>query len=210
MIVRIEPYQATLDVIQDRLTEMGKGSSMREVLKKAINDVSAQTKESLHQKTREEYTIKRSAFKKSDVKREAAKKNKLESMIRVAGKMLGLRAGFKTKKNSKKKAAQAMVLTKSAMKKLEITSGGRPYKAFVASMKNVSKSGAVSSHTGIFRRIPGKYMKNYPNREKIGEIMAISKAQAAGMVYVRNSMWAEIHNEMSSQLLKHMHAVIGG
>ena len=25
MIVRIEPYQATLDVIQDRLTEMGKG-----------------------------------------------------------------------------------------------------------------------------------------------------------------------------------------
>ena len=103
MIVRIEPYQATLDVIQDRLTEMGKGASMREVLKKAINDVSAQTKESLHQKTREEYTIKRSAFKKSDVKREAAKKNKLESMIRVAGKMLGLRAGFKTKKTARKR-----------------------------------------------------------------------------------------------------------
>lgn len=210
MIIRIEPYQVTLDAIQDRLTEMGKGSSMREVLKKAINDVSAQTKESLYKKTREEYTIKSSAFKKSDVKKEAARKNKLESVIRVAGKMLGIRAGFKTRKNSKKKAAQAMVLTKGAMRELEITSGGRSYKAFVASMTNTSKSGAVSSHTGIFRRIPGKYMKGKPGREKIGEIMAISKAQAAGMVYVRNNMWTEIHNEMSSQLLKHMHAVIGG
>ena len=168
MIVRIEPYQATLDAIQDRLTEMGKGSSMREVLKKAINDVSARTRESLYQKTREEYTIKRSALKKSDVKRKAAQKNKLESLIRVTGKMLGLHAGFKTRKNGRKKAAQAMVLTKSAMKELEITSGGRSYKAFVASMTNVSKSGEVSSHMGIFRRIPGKYMKGKPGREKIG------------------------------------------
>ena len=86
------------------------------------------------------------------------------------------------------------------MKELTLESGGKTYKAFNAKMH--------SGHEGIFRRIPGR--RNKKGKEKIGEIMSIAKAQAAGKTYERHEMYAELQEEVGYQLLKHMNAVIGG
>lgn len=218
MILKVEPYQASLNAIEKCLTKMGKRDSFQEVMQKAINDVGKETKDRLHKETKEEYTIKASAFRKADVKRKAAGKRNMSSTIRVTGKLLGLKAGYKTRTNGKRKAAQAAVLKRNSLKALERQAGGKTYKAFMATVQGVSKEGVVSNHTGIFRRKPGSRMesiivrgkKRNWKRERIEEIMGISAAQAAGMTFERNDFYSEIQDEMSFRLLKHMNAVIGG
>ena len=49
-----------------------------------------------------------------------------------------LRASYRTRANSKKKAAKAMIKTSSNLKELELKSGGRTFKAFLATMKSCS------------------------------------------------------------------------
>lgn len=207
MIIRIEPYQATLDAVQKRLTEMGKEEGTYAVLKKAINEVAGSGKELIYTETRARYTIKRSAFKKTDVVKKAMTARQGASLT-VKGVTPGIWEAYKTKKNGKKKAAQGMVLKKSTMKELETSAGGKSYKAFVARMK--------SGHEGIFQRVPGKIMKTHPatrtskGREAIKEIMSMSKAKAAEVVYEKNNVYAKLQDEISFCLLKHMNAVIGG
>ncbi len=199
MIVHIAPYEASYQAIEERLKEMGKSSEVKSVIQKAINETAKETKERLYKETRSDYTIKASNFKKSDVKKTSATKSRLEATIQVTGRMLGVKA-YKTRKNGKRKGAQAKVLASSAMKELTLESGGKTYKAFNARMR--------SGHEGIFRRIPGR--RNKKGKEKIGEIMSIAKAQAAGKTYERHEMYAELQEEVGYQLLKHMNAVIGG
>lgn len=107
-----------------------------------------------------------------------------------------------------RKSAGAMVIKSGAMKELELKANGKSYKAFVAKMK--------TGHEGIFQRTPGKYMKGYSpsgktkGREAIKEIMAMSKAKAAEMVYEKGNLYSDLQEEISYRLLKHMNAVIGG
>ena len=129
MIVHIAPYEASYQAIEERLKEMGKSSEVKSVIQKAINETAKETKERLYKETRSDYTIKASNFKKSDVKKTSATKSRLEATIQVTGRMLGVKA-YKTRKNGKRKGAQAKVLTSSAIKELTLESGGKTYKAF--------------------------------------------------------------------------------
>ena len=110
MIVHIAPYEASYKAIEERLKEMGKSNEVKSVIQKAINETAKETKERLYKETRSDYTIKASNFKKSDVKKASATKSRLEATIRVTGRMLGVKA-YKTRKNGKRKGAQAKVLT---------------------------------------------------------------------------------------------------
>lgn len=206
MKIRIEPYQATLDAIQRRLTDMGKGETFRNALKKAINEVATEGKNLLHNETRSAYTIKTAEFKKSDIVKKSATARRMIAILSVKGKTPGVRKAYKTKKNSKKKAAGAMVIRAGSMKELELKVNGKSYKAFVAKMK--------TGHEGIFQRVPGKTMKKNPvgektkGREAIKEIMAMSKAKAAETVYEKSNLYTELQEEIGYRLLKHINAVL--
>ena len=208
MRIQIAPNQAALDAIQKRLSEMGKEDTFGNVLKKAINEVATAGKNLLYSETRSEYTIKPVEFKKSDIVRKGATARKLIATLSVRGETPGIRKAYKTRKNSKRKSAGAMVIKSGAMKELELKANGKSYKAFVAKMK--------TGHEGIFQRTPGKYMKGYSpsgktkGREAIKEIMAMSKAKAAEMVYEKGNLYSDLQEEISYRLLKHMNAVIGG
>lgn len=207
IILKIEPYQAMLDAIEGRLTEMGKENNMNNILRKSINEAASEGKEKLYVETKGYYTIKSRAFKKGDiVKRVASSRNPVATLT-VRGEPLGVRKGYASRKNGRRKGASVQIIASSSMKELTLTSGGRAYKAFLATMK--------SGHTAIFQRVPGKYMKAHSSgkskaRESIKEILSLSKAKAAEMVYEKQGLYSELQEEISYRMLKQMNAVIGG
>ncbi len=209
MVVKIEPYKAMLDAIENRLAELGQEKNMHSILKKSINAVARTGKEKLHAETKDYYTIKSRAFRKSDIVMRATSSRHPGATLTVKGLRVGVRAGYANRKNDKRKGASAQVLKTSAMKELKITYGGRVYKAFLATMR--------SEHTGIFQREPAKYMKKHQpltgkkkGREAIREITSLANAQAAGMAYTRSGLHGELQEEFVYQMLKHMNTVTGG
>ena len=215
MVWQIEPYQATLDAIEKRLKEVGEERNMHKILRKAVNEVAGVGKEQLHKETKAYYTIKSRAFKKSDIEKKATSSKHPGATITVRGEPIGVKAGYATKKNGKRKGAQMRVLAKSTMQEIQVEHNGHAYKAFMATMKNTDREGNESTHTGIFQRVPGKYMKNHEpieseskGREKIKEIYSLSKAKAGEVAYVREGNYYELSEELKSRLRKYMNAII--
>ena len=68
MMITVEPSPALYLALKKRLEEMGKGDRAKEVLQKAIKEMAHSTKLRLHSETKAIYTIKRSAFKQSDIR----------------------------------------------------------------------------------------------------------------------------------------------
>lgn len=200
MVIEIEPVQAVYDSLQKRLDSMGKSDSMKSVMRSAINEVTTSTKEKVHSETRGMYTIKASSFRKSDIKQRNATDSLMQAILTVSGPTLGIRKGYKTRKNSTKKGASAMVKTAGAMKELNFVEGGKNYRAFLATMS--------SGHVGIFQRVPGKKMRKKAEKEAIKEIMSLSRAKAAEVAY-REKISMDTEYDLNYSLLKHMNAVIG-
>lgn len=94
-------------------------------------------------------------------------------------------------------------------------SGGHAYKAFIATVTNEDGEGDVSEYTGIFQRVPGKYMKDHQpsgkskGREAIKKIVSMSNAKAAESAYQKRGLHGEFQDELIFRMLKHMHAAIG-
>lgn len=218
MMIKVEPYKATLDAIEERLTEMGKESNMHNVMKKAINEVAGVGKELIYTETRNSYTIKRSVFKKSDIVKKSTSSRHPGATLTIKGETIGVKEGYQSRKNGKRKGASAVIIKGSAAKELKFTVGGHAYRAFLATMKNKDRDGNVTSeYTGIFQRVPGKYMKDhYPipgkskGHEAIKKIVSLSKAKAAETAYKKQGLDAKLHEEIIYRMLKHMNAVIGG
>lgn len=209
MIIKVEPYKATLDAIEERLTEMGKEENMHNVMKKAINEVAGVGKDLIYAGTKERYTIRSRAFKKSDIVKKSTSSKHPGATLTVKGEPIGVKEGYQSRKNGKRKGASAQVIKGSGMKELTITSGGRAYKAFLATMK--------SGHTEIFQRKPNQYMDKYKpvtgkskGREAIKEILSLSKSKAAEVAYKKQGIDTKLHEEITYRMLKHMNAVIGG
>ncbi len=220
MIIKIEPNQATFIALEKRLTEVGQGSRLREVMKKSINETASVGRDMLYRKTREYYTIK--GMRKSDIAKRSTSARNPGATLTVKGPPLGVRGNYQSRKNSRGQAASAMIIKAGAQKKLAFMSGGHPYKAFVATMKT------GTGHEGIFQRVPGEYMEREHEKkwlattsrpgtikrnrhwEKIREKMSLSKAKAAEMVYVREGMYTDLQEELTYQLQKHINAVLGG
>jgi hypothetical protein len=209
MIFKVEPYKATLDAIERRLTEVGKESNMHNVMKKAINEAADAGKELIYTETKGSYTIRGRAFKKSDIVKKATSSKNPGATLTVRGEPVGVKEGYQSRKNGKRKGASAQVLKNSAMKEIKLVSGGRAYKAFLATMK--------SGHIEIFQRKPDEYMDKYKpiagkskGREAIKEIVSLSKAKAAEMAYEKRGVYTKLQEEVISRMLKHMNAVIGG
>lgn len=196
----IEPAESMYLAMQKRLDDFGKGNKINEILIKAINETAVWTKDRTHEETRGMYTIKGGSFKKSDLKLKRASKTRLWAVIKVTGYALSLKKAYKYRSNTKVKAARALIKSNGAMKDLELKADGKSYKAFLATM--------ASGHDGIFQRVPGKRMKNRPQKEAIKEIMALSRAKAAEMAYIKNV--DPDKNEIYYRLHKHMNAIIGG
>lgn len=220
-MIKIEPVQATYDAVLGKLERMGKVSYAREIMQKAIRETAAQAAGRLPEETRKKYTIKRKDFNKSDVDTSRVTRKHMESIIKVRGPVMALRA-YKSRKNGKRKGASAMVKWGGTLKYLSITSGGKEYKAFFATMVNTNKNGNKSTHDGIFRRVPGSKMdeKNRPRptkrihrkkkrkpREAIEELLSMSRSKAAEMAF-RENMHTDTSNELIYRLHKHMNALI--
>jgi len=206
MIISVTPYLTTLDAIEKRLTEMGKGDRTNEVIKKAINEVAGIGKKEIWKGVKHKYTLKEFAAK--DVKRRSYSAKRQGAILTVTGPILGVLEHYETAPNTDEDAAMVKIYRESALKALEIHNGQSVYKAFVARMS--------SGHVGIFQRVPGKYMKkhmpgrNTKGREAIKEILSLSKAKAAEMVYERDGLEAKLQEELVIRMHKHMNAVIGG
>lgn len=158
MKIQIAPNQAAINAIQKRLFDLGKEETFGNALKKAINEVATAGKNLLYNETRSEYTIKPAEFKKGDIVRKGATARRLIATLSVRGETPGIRKAYKTRKNSRRKSAGAMVIKSGAMKELELKANGKSYKAFLAKMK--------TGHEGIFQRTPGKYMKGHSSSGK--------------------------------------------
>ncbi|MCM1122547.1 MAG: hypothetical protein NC416_08190 [Eubacterium sp.] len=215
MVWQIEPYQATLDAIEKRLKEVGEERNMHRILRKAVNEVAGVGKEQLHKETKAYYTIKSKAFKKSDIEKKATSSKHPGATITVKGEPIGVKAGYATRKNGKRKGAKVQVLAKSTMQEIQVEHNGHAYKAFMATMTNTDSQGNETTHTGIFQRVPGKYMKKYQpikdktkGREKIKEIYSLSKAKAGEIAYVEEGNYYELSGELVYRLLKNMNAII--
>lgn len=199
MIISIAPYETTLDAIEKRLTEMGKAESMNTVLKKAINEVAGIGKRQIWKGVHRDYTLK--GFTAGDVKKKSSNAGYPSVTLTVKGAPLEVIKYYEHKNNDAEHGAMVKILKSGVMKQLEIRSGNRIYKAFLTRMK--------SGHEGIFQRMPGKTMKG-SKREAIKEIMSLSKAKAAEMVYEKGGLYTELQEELVLRLHKHMNAVIGG
>lgn len=218
MILKVEPYKATLDAIEEHLAEMGKESNMHNVMKKAINETAGVGKDLIYTETKGSYTIRSRVFKKSDIVKKSTSSKHPGATLTVKGEPIGVKEGYQSRKNGKRKGASAQVLKNSAMKEIKMVSGGHVYKAFLASIKNRDEEGnVISEHDGIFQRVPDKYMKKYPRvpgkskgREAIKEIVSLSKAKAAEMAYEKQGIYTKLQEEIIFRMLKHMNAVIGG
>ncbi len=196
MMVEITPDKVTFEAIEKRLKDLGKGDQVNDVLKKAINEVSTEVKNRMHSETKDMYTIKASAFRKSDIKK---KTRKQETVLTVSGARLGIRKAYKTRKNTRRKAAGAMIRMDGAMKNIDLNAVGRSFKGFLATTH--------SGHEGIFQRVPDKKMKN-ASKEAIQEITAMSRSKAAEKAY-QERIEEDVQDEIRFRLLKHMNTVIG-
>lgn len=206
MIISVEPYPAALHAIEKRLTEMGKGDSMNAVLKKAVNEAAGVGKDRIYEAVRGTYTIK--GFKPGDIKKKNSTSRNLGATLTVKGETLGVGKYYQHRKNDTKSGARVRILRAGAMQEVKVQYGQSAYKAFLTKMD--------TGHEGIFQRVPGKYMKNHmqtektKGREAIKEILSMSKAKAAEMVYKREGMYTELQAEIVYRMHKHMNAVIGG
>ncbi len=210
MMIKVEPYKATLDAIEERLTEMGKESNMHNVMKKAINEVAGVGKDLIYTGVKGRYTIKSSAFKKSDIVKKATSSKHPGATLTIKGESIGVKEGYQSRKNGKRKGASAAIIKGSTAKELKLTSGGRAYKAFLVAFKNRDDDGnIISEHTSIVQRVPGEYMKN-KKKEKIKKMVSLSKAKAAEMVYEKQGLYTKLQGETTYRMLKHMKAVTGG
>lgn len=199
MIISIAPYETTLDAIEKRLTELGKEDSMGTVLKKAINEVAGVGKKQIWKGVGRDYTLK--GFTAGDVKKKSSNAGHPSVTLTIKGAPLAVLKYYEHRNNDAEHGAMVRILKAWAMKQLEIRSGNRVYKVFSAKMR--------SEHEGLFQRIPGKRMKR-KKREAIKEIMSLSKAKAAEMVYEKRGLYTELQEGLVVRLHKHMHAVIGG
>lgn len=206
MVIRIEPYPAAINTIEKRLTELGKADRMQDVVKKAVNEVAGLAKDRIYEEVHDTYTLK--GFKKGDIKKKNSTAKTIGATLTVKGEPLGVGKYYQRRKNSKRNGAKVRILRAGMMQELQVQYGQSAYKAFMAKMK--------SGHEGVFQRVPGEYMKkhrpgrNTKGREAIKEIMSLSKAKAAEMVYEREGMYTELQEELTFRLHKHMNAVIGG
>lgn len=208
MIVHIEPYQASLNAIEKRLTEMEKKDEMNNVLKKAVNEVAKYARERLYEETTERYTITSDVFKQRDIKKRADNKGQTPSAkITLKGPPVPVSIGYGIRVNSGKRAAGVRILRTSGIKDLEITSKGRVYKAFLSKTQYNHEG---KWHYGIFQRVPGKYMKNSENREKIKEIYSLSRAKAAAVAFAESGLSKELQSELAYRMHKQMNAAIDG
>lgn len=210
MIVHIEPYQASIDAIQAQLDRLGYRNAMEGILKRAINETASVGKKRLYEEMASEYAFKDGAISRKNVIRRGVRSGRLEATLRVKGGTLQVFKSYENEENSGSAAAKAKILRSGTLKELELRTGRKTYKAFVATMKNQSKENGVVTHQSIFQRVPGKKMKNDPNKEAIRVLTSLSKAKAAEMVYLRKDIGSELQSEIAFRMLKHMNAVIGG
>lgn len=188
---------------------MGKESNMHNVMKKAISETAGVGKDLIYTETKGSYTIRSRVFKKSDIVKKATGSKHPGATLTVKGEPIGVKEGYQSRKNGKRKGASVQVARNSGMKELKLVSGGRAYKAFLATMK--------SGHTEIFQRKPDEYMDKYKpvagkskGREAIKEIVSLSKSKAAEMAYEKQGIYTKLQEEIIFRMLKHMNAVIGG
>lgn len=88
MIIVIQPYQAAINAIEERLTEMGKESRIKDVLKKAVNETASKGKKEIWKGVKHGYTL--STFAAGDIKKKSYSARNPSAVLTVTGPALGI------------------------------------------------------------------------------------------------------------------------
>ena len=152
----------------------GKEKQVRKELKNAVNDMAKKLKKDIHQKVKEDYTIKAGKFRKSDITLKSARETNLSAKISISGGPISLVGGFRTRSNGLRKAGQAQIKKEGGLKELK---KDRTLKAFIATVtKEQDKDEEEkTTYTNLFQR-KGKSrypLKSFhgPGRAKISEVV---------------------------------------
>lgn len=197
MIVVEQESNKELNRILKEMPTKGKAT-----LRKAVNETATKARDMLADTAREEYTVKKSNFKK-DMKINKARGNNLVAVIKTQGRPLS-QIDFKVTRatynpSNRPKVHKGKILQSNSLK--ELRSGS--VKAFVVKFK--------SGHVDIAQRVPGTHMQSNPKKEKIETRYSPSIPQMIGSEYhVLRHNKPLIENMLKEYLRKHIATVTGG
>ncbi len=208
MIVYVE--QDIYDRLNERLKDMPE--KMPDTLKKTINSTAKDARKSLERNIKKEYALRAAIRRvKESTSVESATSKFPQATIVVKGHPIPL-YDFQRRKNGKRVAAKAKVLSGSSLKELKLQGGednGKDLKAFINTVTYRDKNGNEKKHTGIFQRLTASE-RGTGSRNKIKQLYGPPIPEMAGSQKVLLAVTGEITDRMKENLEKHIAAVMEG
>ncbi len=200
--------------IYDRLNKQLKDvpEKIPDALKKTINNVAKRAEKNLRTEIRRQYVLKSASKRVKDaITTESATKKYPQATIVVQGGFIPL-YHFQKRKNGKRVAAKARVLSSGSLKELKLRGGednGKDLKAFIATVKYGNKQGNSGEHAGIFQRLTASE-RNGRSKRQIKQLYGPPIPEMAGNKNVLSVVTDGITNDLSENLEKHIAKVMEG
>ena len=187
-LIEVEVDEAMLRAIEIKLK--GLQTKAPRALKNAVNATARDAKKDLAAKAQQQYTIKKSKFKKN-IKQKNATLSNTVAELKVSGQMNKLES-FQTRKNSKKLGAKARGRNDRSLKELLSSKGGR---AFAPTFS--------SGHSAIAQR-QGKA------RLPLKTFFGPSDPEMVGSKDVYGKIEPDIQKMLYSNIQKQIDKILGG
>lgn len=200
--------------VLERLNEKLKSTPEKipDALRKTINSAAKCGRQSVINRTHEEYTLKNAPRRiKAASEYESSRGKQLNATIVIKGRPEPL-LNFSTRKNGKKVSAKAKVLQISQMKDLTLSADGKKLKAFIREIKVKNAQGEESSHVGVFRRMTEEERKGSSSQKRnaIKPLYSTSIPKMVENKEVYAKIEKDIKEELRRVLDKHIASVMEG
>lgn len=185
---------------------------MPDVLRKVINNTAKYARKDTVRRAQERYLLQDAETKiKSASEYESARGLQFQATITIKKRPEPL-MNFEVKENGDESTVQARVLKTSSLKDLIIEKDGETLKAFVQTIKNISKKGEISHHVGVFRRLSAAERRKSKSekRNTITQLYSTSVPQMVKQEEVYKKLEADIKEELHKNLEKHIAKVMEG
>lgn len=153
---RMDVHVMRLDELERRLGNLAPAA--KDIMKTAVNETAKEARNSLVDRARKTYMVKRGAFNKS-MKLKKATKSSLTATLHTAGKPIALR-GFAFIKHDVETGEPVKAHQLRGRRNVPLVIDGM--KTFYARMK--------TGHTGLFHRVKGSSMKHYWKKNEKGKM----------------------------------------
>lgn len=145
-------------------------NEMKKGIKDAVNELAKESREDILKMSRQEYTLRRGRFRKSDISLKKAVLTRLEATLSISGETEPINKAYRFRKNSVRKGVRAEIKRGNGLKELKMRDGN--LKAFVT---GVTTGHADKVHKDVFQRkgkerLPVRTIQG-PSRAKIAEVL---------------------------------------